>query len=86
MQVTITQAIKDCLARVQDVPDVLQRRFDAIAPAADGAFTLTLNDDEAMALTELVQWHIRSDERGQPTPETAPFAELIRRVDDAQFG
>ncbi len=86
MQVTITQAIKDALTRVHDVPEVLQRRFDAIAPAADGTFSLKLTEDEAIALTELVQWHIRSDDDGKPTPETAPYADLIRRVDDAQFG
>ncbi len=86
MQVTITQAIKDALGKVHDVPDVLQRRIDAIAPGEGGSYTLKLSDDEAIALTELVQWHIRSDETGRPTSETEPYAELIRRVDAAQFG
>lgn len=86
MQVEITQEIVDALSKVHDTPDVLQKRFDALAPNGNGGYTLTLTEDEATALTELVQWHIRSDDSGMATPETAPYAELIRRVDAAQFG
>jgi len=86
MQVEITQDIVEALKKVHDTPDVLQKRFDAIAPSGDGKYTLKLTEDEATALTELVQWHIRSDDKGECTPETAPYAELIKRVDAAQFG
>jgi hypothetical protein len=86
MQVTINKSIVDALKKVHDIPDVLQHRFDAIAEAGNGSYTLKLTEDEAIALTELAQWHIRSDDAGKCTPETAPYAELIRRVDAAQFG
>ena len=86
MQVVITKDIADALKKVHDIPDVLQKRFDALADSGNGDFTLRLTEDEAIALTELAQWHIRSDDTGKATPETAPYAELIRRVDAAQFG
>jgi len=86
MQVEITEEIVNALRKVHDVPDVLQKRFDAIAPSGNGSYTIRLTEDEATALTELVQWHIRSDDKGNCTPETAPYAELIKRVDAAQFG
>ena len=86
MKLQITQAIKDALGRIGHVPDDLRARFDAITPADSGAFTLRLSDDDATALAELVQWHVKTDPAtGKPTPETAPYAELIRLIDDAQL-
>jgi hypothetical protein len=86
MDVPVTQAIVDALKKVTHVPDSLQTRFDSIAPA-EGGFVLTLSEDDAMALAELVQWHIKSDPAtGKPTPESAPYQQLIERIDEAQFG
>lgn len=86
MKLAITQAIRDALARIGHVPDDLRARLDAIAPADDGTFILTLSDDDATALAELVQWHLKTDPAtGRPTTETAPYADLIRLIDDAQF-
>jgi hypothetical protein len=85
MQVTITEPIVDALRTLHDVPDELRARIDAIAPA-DGAWRIRLNDDEATAIAELVQWHMRTDpETGKPTPQSAAFGELIRLIDEAQF-
>jgi hypothetical protein len=85
MQVSITRAVAESLRTLAHVPDDLRRRFDAMTPAGDGV-VLTLSDDDAMALAELVQWHVRTDPAtGKPTAETAPFAELIRLIDEAQF-
>ncbi|HWO88286.1 MAG TPA: hypothetical protein VNL98_03930 [Gemmatimonadales bacterium] len=86
MQIRITQAIHDALGRIGHVPDNLRARFDAIAPAENGSFTLALTEDDATALAELVQWHIRTDPAtGKPTPETAPYQELILLIDKAMF-
>ena len=86
MQVRITQAIVDALGTMRDVPDNLRARFDAMKPA-DSGFALALSDDDAMGLAELAQWHMRTDPTtGKPTPESAPFGELVRRIDEAQLG
>ncbi len=85
MQIRITPAIRDALAKVHDVPDNLRARIADIT--ADGnAFTLKLSDDEATTLAELVQWHIKSDPAtDKPTPETKPYDDLIRLIDQAMF-
>ncbi len=86
MNVPITQATVDALRRLGHVPDTLKQRLDAIAPA-EGGFVLTLSEDDAMALAELVQWHIKTDPAtGQLTPESRPYQELVEKLDEAQFG
>ncbi len=86
MKIAIDQAIHDALKRIGHVPDNLKTRFDAIAPDGKGGYTLALSDDDATALAELVQWFIKTDPAtGKPTPQSAPFNELIRRIDEAQF-
>jgi len=85
MQLTITMAMAESLKTLGHVPESLKQRLEAMAPGG-GAFVLKLSDDDAMALAELAQWHIRTDPAtGKPTAETAPFAELIRLIDEAQF-
>jgi len=86
MDVRITQAIVDALKKVAHVPDGLQKRIDAITPA-DGGFVLALSEDDAMALAELMQWHIKTDpSSGNLTPESAPYQQMIERIDEAQLG
>ena len=86
MDVPITQEIADALKKVGHVPDSLQKRLAAITPT-EGGFVLKLSGDDAMALAELVQWHIKTDPAtGKPTPESAPYQQLIERIDEAQFG
>ncbi len=85
MQVVITQEMADALKELHDVPDGLRARIAAIAPGA-GGLVLKLSDDEATAMSELAQWHMRSDPKtGKPTAETAVLSELVRRIDEAQF-
>ncbi len=84
MRITISQDIVDALKSLGHVPDELRARFDAIAKT-DGGYILKLNDDDGIALAELMQWHIRTDPMtGKPTAESAPFSRLIALIDDEQ--
>jgi hypothetical protein len=89
MRITLTPEMRDSLARVGHVPDDLRRRFEAISPvdgASPPAWVLTLSEDEAMELSELLQWHVRSDpSTGRPTSETAPLAAIIAAIAEQQF-
>lgn len=86
MRVPITQDIVEALATMDHVPDNLKARFAAVAPG-DGGLVLKLTEDEAMALAELVNWYVGNDPAtGLPYTVSAPFQELIRRIDEAQFG
>jgi hypothetical protein len=85
MQILITQSIKQALDGIGHVPDNLRQRFDAVTPAP-GGYTLTLSEDDATALAELVQWYIKTDPAtGKPTAATQPFSDLIGLVDAAMF-
>jgi hypothetical protein len=85
MQVVVTEAIKQALDGIGHVPDNLKQRFDAMTPAS-GGWALKLSEDDATALAELVQWHIKTDPAtGKPTAETQPFVSLIGLLDAAMF-
>jgi hypothetical protein len=86
MQIRISQPIKDALDRIGHVPDNLRARLGAMTPAGDGSYTLKLSEDDATALAELVQWHIKTDPAsGRATAETQAYEDLIRLIDAAQF-
>lgn len=89
MEITINQAMLDALLRAGHVPDDLKLRFDAIQPVAGGdasSFLLKLSEDEAVELSELLQWHVRTDPAtGRPTQDTAPYAAIIQTIAEAQF-
>ncbi len=85
MKIAIDQSIHDALKSIDHVPDNLKARFDGMTKDAKG-YQLTLNEDDATALAELVQWYIKVDPAtGMPTPKSVAFNELIRRIDEAQF-
>jgi hypothetical protein len=89
MQLEIDQAMLDALRHAGHVPEDLKRRIDAVAPVAGATpprFRLALSDDEATELSELLQWHVRTDPAtGHPTAETQPYAALIQAISDQQF-
>ncbi|MBI1722464.1 MAG: hypothetical protein HYR48_00985 [Gemmatimonadetes bacterium] len=89
MELKLSQEMLDALHHAGHVPEDLKRCLDAIAPvqgAVPPQFRLVLSEDEAMELSELLQWHVRSDPvTGQPTPETAPYAAIIQAIADQQF-
>lgn len=89
MQLEIDQAMLDALKHAGHVPEDLKRRIESVTPLAGAAparFRLTLSDDEGMELSELLQWHVRTDPAtGEPTRETRPYAALIQAISDRQF-
>jgi hypothetical protein len=85
MELSITGDMRQALLRAGHVPDDLRRRFDAMRSDGEG-WTLVLSEDEAMELSELLQWHVRTDPAtGRPTAETAPYAAVIQAISERQF-
>lgn len=85
MEILITEPVKQALDGIGHVPDNLRARVAAIAPAP-GGYVLKLSEDDATALAELVQWHIKTDPAtGRPTAASAPFMTLIGLLDEAMF-
>ena len=87
MRIAITESIKQALDGIGHVPDNLRQRFDAASPApGGGGYLLTLSEDDATELAELVQWHVTTDPAtGKATAATQPFMELIGLIDAAMF-
>ncbi len=87
MTILLTRAMLDALKAAKHIPPDVQRRLDAVHPEAGTAarYRLHLTEDEGMELSELLQWHVRTDAAtGRPTPETAPYADVIRLIGEAQ--
>jgi hypothetical protein len=85
MKIKLSPEMLDALKRARHIPPDVQREIDAVRPEG-GALELRLSDDEGIELQELLQWHVRSDPvTGQPTSETAPYAEIIRLIGEEQF-
>ena len=85
MKIKLSQAMIDALKRARHIPADVQREIDAVRPG-QGSFELRLSEDEGMELAELLQWHVRTDPAtGQPTADTAPYAEIIRLIGEAQL-
>ena len=85
MNLRMTQPMLDALKRAKHIPPDVQKEIDGVR-AEGGTYRLRLSDDEGMELAELLQWHVRTDPAtGKPTAETAPYAEIIRLIGEAQI-
>ncbi len=87
MNILITRAMLDALQAAKHMPPDVQRRLDTAKPerGSPPTYRLQLSEDEGMELSELLQWHVRTDPAtGKPTPDTAPYAEVIRLIGEAQ--
>jgi len=85
MNILLTVAMLEALKRAEHVPPDVQKEIATVAPAG-GTYRLHLSDDEGMELAELLQWHVRTDPAtGMPTAATAPYAEIIRLIGEAQL-
>ena len=87
--IRLNQEMLEALKRAKHIPPDVQKDIDAARPepgTSPPCYRLHLSDDEAMELSELVQWHVRTDPAtGQATAETAPYAEIIRLITEAQL-
>ena len=80
MQVRMTAAQIDALKATAELPDNLVNRVRAAKADGDG-FMVTLNEDEAMAMTEMCQWYIKKDPAtGELGPKATLFNAIVRAV------
>ncbi len=85
MRIPLTSEMLEALKRAKHIPPDVQKEIDGVKPG-QGSFELKLSDDEGMELSELLQWHVCTDPAtGKPTADTAPYAEIIRLIGEAQL-
>ena len=84
MQVRLTQPMIDALKGTPEMPDNLKACVDGATKNGD-AWSVAMDDDEAMAMTEMCQWYIRKDpETGKLGPKAEVFDGIVRAVYKAQ--
>ena len=79
MDLTVTRQQYDAVRDAQHLPDVLKQVLDKANKHANG-YVLHLTYEEATALNELSSWNVHTDERGNVTPESQVFDELVRAI------
>jgi len=88
VEIRLSQEMLEALKRATHVPPDVQKDIDAArseAGVSPPTYRLHLSEDEGMELSELLQWHVRTDPAtGTATAETKPFADLIRLISEAQ--
>ena len=89
MEIRLNQEMLDALKQAKHIPNDVQKDIDAARPepgVSPPRYRLHLSDDEAMELSELLQWHVRTDPAtGQASVETAAYADLIRLLMETQL-
>lgn len=84
MQVHLTPAMIEALKATPEMPDNLLRSVAGANTQGDG-FLVTLDEDEAMAMTEMCQWYIRKDPAtGKLGPKAELFDAIVRSIYAAQ--
>jgi len=72
------------LRQVAEIPDNLLARVNA-ARRDGGGYLMALNDDEAMAMTEMCQWYIRNDPTtGQLGEQAKLFQAIVNAIYEAE--
>ena len=79
MDLTVTRQQYDAVRNAKHLPDVLKKALDKANKHANG-YMLHLTYEEATALNELSSWNVHTDERGNVTPESEVFDELVRAI------
>jgi hypothetical protein len=74
----------DALRATPEIPENLMRCVSG-ARADGGAYAVTMDEDEAMAMTEMCQWYIKKDPvTGQLGAKAEVFDGIVRAIYRAQ--
>ncbi|MBI4502395.1 MAG: hypothetical protein HY700_14695 [Gemmatimonadetes bacterium] len=84
MQVSMTRPMIEALKSTPEIPDNLMRCVTA-AKGDGGGYSVEMNEDEAMAMTEMCQWYIKKDPAtGTFGPKAEVFDAIVRAIYKAQ--
>lgn len=86
MQVRLTTAMLTALRQAPEMPESLLARVNAARPDGAGC-VMALDDDDAMAMTEMCQWYIRKDPvTGELGEKARLFEGIVNAIYEAQGG
>jgi len=79
MDLSVTRQQYDAILGAKHLPDVLKKVLDGAKPDGNGC-VLHLTYEEATALNELCSWNVHTDARGDVTPDSQVYDELVRAI------
>ena len=79
MDLAVTREQYDAISKARHLPDVLRNVLDKASKNANG-HVLHLTYEEATALNELAAWNVHTDAKGEVTPESKLFDDLVRAI------
>ena len=84
IQVPLTQEMLAALQSATEMPETLVQAIAGVK--ADGkSVVLTLNNNQAIAMTEMCEWHVRTDPKtGKVTAATRVWDDVIRAIQHAE--
>jgi hypothetical protein len=72
------------LKSADETPDALVPAIAGVQPDGKG-FVLTLSGNQAIAMTEMCEWHIRTDPKtGKVSAATKVWDDIVRAVQHAE--
>jgi len=84
IEVPITSEMLTALKSADETPDTLVQAIAGVKPAGQG-FTLRLTGDQTIAMTEMCEWHVRTDPKtGKVSAATKVWDDIIRAVQEAE--
>ncbi len=84
MNLRLSDPMLTALRQVPEIPDNLLARVNA-ARKDGGGYVMALNQDEAMAMTEMCQWYIRKDPvTGQLGEQAKLFEGIVNAIYEAE--
>ena len=84
IEVPLTADMLTALKSADETPDALVTAFAGVKASGTG-FVLTLTGDQTIAMTEMCEWHVRTDPKtGKVSAATKVWDDIIRRVQEAE--
>ena len=85
MDVRLTSELFEAFKAIPEIPDYIAAKVDAAVQDGD-THTLSISDDERMAIEEMCQWHVIKDPAtGELTPKAVLYNSIIDAIYDADL-
>ena len=84
IDVPLTADMLKALKGADETPDTLVQAIAGVKASGPG-YTLSLTGNQAIAMTEMCEWHIRTDPKtGKVSAATKVWDDIIRAVQEAE--
>jgi hypothetical protein len=84
IDIPLTADMVKALQSADEMPDTLVQAIASVKPDGKG-YVLALTGNQAIAMTEMCEWHVRTDPKtGKVSAATKVWDDIIRAVQEAE--